>query len=349
MEELANPSSSSTGVYIHDLSVRFNEQVIPLDALDQTEVLAESKLQLIGSASGDTKKGVKVCYEQTFRPFLDSKTIENEDFLNLGKFRLDLNLHNGVNDFVIKLITNDGKILDSKSFSLSYKGSFREWNETIFIAFFLAILIRGLVVQAFWIPTGSMEPTLLGELKVNEAVVRSGDRILVNRFAYAFDFSLDGRLPLGSETKYWMKLPDRGDIVVFKFPDKDPNAKPKDYIKRVIGLPGDEILIVDGVTYVNGVALNEPYIKEKPVVDFPTDGKPLKVKEGNLFVMGDNRNNSYDSRYWGFMPLKNLKGQAIFSYLPLNRLGPIKSYIHKEFNPKELSNPVSSKNLNENE
>lgn len=342
MDELASPSSNtntnnntSTGVFIHDLSVRFNEQVIPLEALDPTEVLAEAKLQLVGSVSGTIKSGVQVCYEQTYRPFSSFKTISDKDYLNLGKFRFELKLRSGINNFVLKLLSDNGEILDKKEFSLCYKGSFREWNETIFIAFFLAILIRGLVVQAFWIPTGSMEPTLLGEEKIPETnkVVRSGDRILVNRFAYTFDFSLDGRLPFGSNARYWLKLPERGDIVVFKFPDKDPNAAPKDYIKRVIGLPGDEVKVVDGITYVNNIPLVEPYIKEKPVLDHPTE----VVKQGYLFVMGDNRNNSYDSRFWGQMPLTNLKGQAIFSYLPLNRLGPIKSYTHENLIPGKIS------------
>ncbi len=341
MDELTSPSSEekSTGVFIHDLSVRFNEQVIPLEALDPTEVLAESKLQLAGSVSGTVKSGVQVCYEQTYRPFSALKTVTDKDHLNLGKFRFELNLHSGMNNFVLKLVTPEGEVLDSKSFSLCFKGSFREWNETIFIAFFLAILIRGLVVQAFWIPTGSMEPTLLGEEKTpDNRVVRSGDRILVNRFAYTFDFSLDGRLPFGSSARYWLKLPERGDIVVFKFPDKDPTAAPKDYIKRVIGLPGDEVKIVDGITYVNNIPLTEPYIKEKPVMDFPLERPVEVVKPGYLFVMGDNRNNSFDSRFWGQMPLTNLKGQAIFSYLPLNRLGPIKSYTHENLLPDKVSN-----------
>ncbi len=343
MEEPTNPNPSSPtvpGVFIHDLSVRFNEQVIPLDALEPTEVLAESKLQLVGSVSGAVNNLIHIRYKQSYRPFIEYKKEEIEDTLNSGKFRFDLNLHNGVNAFTLELFTPEGEVLDTKEFNLSYKGSFREWNETIFIAFFLAILIRGLVVQAFWIPTGSMEPTLLGEEKdINQVVRRSGDRILVNRFAYAFDFSLDGRLPLGAKSKYWMKLPERGDIVVFKFPDTNPNNPPKDYIKRVIGLPGDEIKIVDGITYVNGIALVEPYIKAKPTFDYPEPekGSFLKVEEGHLFVMGDNRNNSWDSRYWGLMPLKNLKGQAIFKYLPLNRLGPIKSYKHNNLAPTTKS------------
>lgn len=321
---MTNPSSQTTGVFIHDLSVRFNEQVIPLNALDPAEVLAEPKLQLAGSLAGKVERGVRIYYEQTYRPFTASRTFSDSEQLNLGKFIIDLQLRNGVNSFLLKAVAHDGTVLDRKTFSLSYKGAFREWNETIFIAFFLAILIRGLVVQAFWIPTGSMEPTLLGEVKnLDGAVTRSGDRILVNRFAYVFDFSLDGRLPFLKGARYWVRLPERGDIIVFKFPDKEPNNPPKDYIKRVIGLPGDRVVIEDGITSVNSVPLVEDYIAQKPTIDYN-----VIVPEGHLFVMGDNRNNSYDSRYWGFMPLENLKGQAVLSYLPLNRIGPIRSYSH---------------------
>ena len=334
MEELVCPSSLPTGVFIHDLSVRFNEQVIPLDALDPTEVLAEAKLQLAGSVSGIIKEEVHISYEQSYRPFSSLKTIKEEIDLNSDKFRFDLKLHNGANSFVLKITNKEGEILDTKSFSLNYKGSFREWNETIFIAFFLAVLIRGLVVQAFWIPTGSMEPTLLGESKNLEGkVTRSGDRILVNRFAYAFDFSLDGRFPFGQNAKYWLKLPNRGDIVVFKFPDPNPKNPPRDYIKRVIGIPGDKVKIQNGITYVNGVPLKEPYIMAPPVMDYE-----VVVEPEHLFVMGDNRNNSYDSRFWGLMPLKNLKGQAILKYLPMNRIGPIKSYSHENLIPGKISN-----------
>lgn len=338
MDELINSNSESVGVYIHDLSIRFNEQVIMLDVLDPTEVLAEPKLQLSGCIMGKVDGSVRIRIEQSYRPFSAIKKDLYTEQLNMGKFRSELRLHNGINKFNVSAVTPAGDVIASKDFSLSYKGSFREWNETIFIAFFLAILIRGLVIQAFWIPTGSMEPTLLGEAKLPDGTVtRSGDRILVNRFAYVFDFSLDGRLPFGGWARYWLKLPERGDIVVFRFPDPDPNAAPKDYIKRVIGLPGDRIKIVDGITYVNDVPLNEPYIKAQPVNDYS-----VTVEEGSLFVMGDNRNNSYDSRYWGLMPLTNLKGQAVFVYLPMNRIGPIKSFSHE--NVKLASSVGQSQN-----
>lgn len=323
MQESTNPDKP-VGVFIHDLSIRYGEQVIPLEALDLEEVLAESHLQLSGSLSGRATEGVEIQVEQKYRPCLSHKTIvRHVESVSRGRFRTDLKLHNGVNGLTIRAVDSGGVVLDSKSFELHYKGSFREWNETIFIAFFLAILIRGLVVQAFWIPTGSMEPTLLGEKHnpMSGKLERSGDRILVSRFAYVLDLSLDGRLPFGP--RIWLRLPKRGDIIVFRYPNPDVTAPPKDYIKRVIGLPGDQIHIEDGVVYVNDVPLKEPYIAEPPLMDFAT-----VVPEGSLFCMGDNRNNSSDSRFWGPMPLTNLKGQAVFNYLPVNRISPIRSHIH---------------------
>ncbi|MBF0409211.1 MAG: signal peptidase I [Candidatus Riflebacteria bacterium] len=224
---------------------------------------------------------------------------------------------------------SDDKVLSQKCFTLYYKSAFREWNETVFIAFILALIIRSLVLQAFWIPTGSMEPTLLGEKRdpFTNKLERSGDRILVNKFAYLADFTLDGRLPF--LPKVWFKLPKRGDIIVFKYPDKEVANPPRDFIKRVIGLPGDSVKIIDGVTFINGNPLQEPYIAQPPWQDYET-----AVPNDSLFVMGDNRNNSADSRTWGMMPLANLKGQAIFLYWPLKsgpllRAGPIRSYEHQ--------------------
>jgi len=312
-------------VFIHDISIRCGEQVIALEALDLDEVLAASELQLSGSISGKGNDGVQIHVEHRFRPFMRHKTLAIPvDSSMRGRFRTDLKLHNGVNSLLIKAVDSAGVVFDSKTFELHYKGSFREWNETIFIAFFLAIIIRGLVLQAFWIPTGSMEPTLLGEKKnpFTGQLERSGDRILVSRFAYVLDLSLDGRLPFGP--RIWLKLPERGDVIVFRYPNPDTSAPPKDYIKRAIGRPGDQIDIVDGVVMVNGNALNEPYIAEPPLSDFHTI-----VPADCLFAMGDNRNNSSDSRFWGPMPLANLKGQAVFSYLPVNRIGPIRSFTHE--------------------
>jgi signal peptidase I len=321
LQESTNPDSK-VGVFIHDISIRCGEQVIALEALDLDEVLAASELQLSGSINGRGNDSVLIRVDHSFRPFMSRKTIAAPvDSSTRGRFRTDLKLHNGVNSLHIKAVDVSGAVIDSRKFELHYKGSFREWNETIFIAFFLAIIIRGLVLQAFWIPTGSMEPTLLGEKRnpFTGQLERSGDRILVSRFAYVLDLSLDGRLPFGP--RIWLKIPDRGDIIVFKYPNPDTMAPPKDYIKRVVGLPGDRIDIVDGVVMVNENVLNEPYIAEPPLSDFHTI-----VPADCLFCMGDNRNNSSDSRFWGPMPLANLKGQAVFNYLPMNRISPIRSY-----------------------
>ena len=336
---------SNVGVFIHELSIRYADQVVPLEALDLDEVLAESELKLSGSISGKIPDGTRVVLKQKYRPFF-RKTEKNKllESVSRGRFRTDLNLHNGANDLEIQIISPDEAILDSKEFVLHYKGTFREYNETIFIAFFLAILIRSVVLQAFWIPTGSMEPTLLGEKKNGFTMKkeRDGDRILVNRFAYVIDLSLDGRIPWGP--RVWLNMPKRGDIIVFKYPGtsffndefvseeaREAARKsrlkainePKDYIKRCIGLPGDHILVSNGDVYVNQVKLDEPYIAEPPYTDFEA-----VVPDGHIFVMGDNRNNSADSRYWGPMPLTHLKGQAVFAYLPFNRIHPIRSFPH---------------------
>lgn len=323
MQEITS-SDKNVGVFIHDLSIRYAEQVIPLEALDTEEVLAERNLQLSGSISGKLEDGIVLKIEQDFRPFWSTRRNSScSTEINRGKFRTDLKLHNGINKLFIRVVDPEGAVLDSKNFELHYKGSFREWNETIFIAFFLAIVIRSLVIQAFWIPTGSMEPTLLGEKRepFSQTLERNGDRILVSRFAYVIDLSLDGRLPFGP--RIWLKKPERGDIIVFKYPDPVVTNPPKDYIKRVIGIAGDHILIENGIVYLNGIALVEPYIAQPPVSEFETIVPPEHV-----FCLGDNRNNSADSRYWGPMPLKNLKGQAIFAYLPLKRIHPIRSHPH---------------------
>jgi len=309
-------------VFIHDLSIRLDRgTAIPVEHLDPEEVLGEPSICLGGSLGGKLPQGAALILAHT--PFRrGTKTIELSP-PEKGRFFGNVLLRNGTNHFCLELKTPDGGLIDSRSFAVNYKSSFREWNETIFIAFFLALVIRSLVLQAFWIPTGSMEPTLLGEDKnpMTGVAKRSGDRILVNRFAYAADLSLDGRLPI--HKRICFSLPKRGDIIVFRFPDPDKTAPQKDFIKRAIGLPGDSIQVIAGKTYVNGVRLDEPYIAQEPNVDYET-----VVPDDSLFVMGDNRNNSADSRIWGPMPLENLKGQAIFAYMPLKRIHPIRSHPH---------------------
>lgn len=183
------------------------------------------------------------------------------------------------------------------------KSFLREYGEALFIALLLALFIRAFVAQAFTIPSGSMIPTLL-----------VGDYILVNKFGYGI------RNPFSN--KIWVPIgtPQRGDVVVFIFPE-DPT---KDYIKRVIGLPGDQVLIRNKKVFINGKPLETPQAVYSdpsifPAPTRPTDPPrdnfgPVTVPKDSLFVMGDNRDYSYDSRFWGFVPQDNLRGKAFIIY-----------------------------------
>jgi signal peptidase I len=180
------------------------------------------------------------------------------------------------------------------------KSAFREYGESIVIAVILALVIRTFVVQAFKIPSGSMEDSLL-----------IGDHILVNKLAYAL------QLPVLDIKIHFLGLlgpPQRGDIIVFPFP-RDPS---RDFIKRVIGLPGDRVEVRNHHAYVNGEALKEPYVR----LDEHAAGRPSGyshwgpevVPPGKLFVMGDHRDNSADSRDWGFLDSEQVKGRAFIIY-----------------------------------
>lgn len=165
----------------------------------------------------------------------------------------------------------------------SQKMSFWEVIQTVVIAFVLALIITTFIVQGFVIPTGSMETTIM-----------PNDRVFVNKFIYRFT------------------EPERGDIIVFKYP-VDPT---KDYVKRLIGLPGETIEMRNGVVYINNKPLKEPYLTQ------PSTGNygPITVEKGHYFMLGDNRDNSEDSRYWGQLPAKNIKGKVFLRFWPLNRI-----------------------------
>jgi signal peptidase I len=185
----------------------------------------------------------------------------------------------------------------------------REYFESLVIAVVLALFIRTFVVQAFKIPTGSMEPNLL-----------IGDHLLVNKFIFGATQSAAERsvLPI-DEIK-------RLEVIVFKFP-KDPS---RDFIKRVIGLPGDTVELRSKRVFINGKMLDEPYayyLEDPPPLPQEMDQSrdlgagdprvqygPVTVPPGQYFMMGDNRDNSEDSRYWGFMPRENVKGRALVIY-----------------------------------
>ncbi len=179
------------------------------------------------------------------------------------------------------------------------KSALRENVEAILLAIVLALFIRTFIVQAFKIPSGSMKETLL-----------IGDHILVNKFLYGV------KLPFVSTTIISYKEPQQGDIVVFKFPE-DPD---KDFIKRVVGVAGDVVEGRDKKIFVNHEPLNHDYgiHKDSRIVPGniqPRDNfGPLVVPEKSLFVMGDNRDHSYDSRFWGFVNLKAVRGKAFLIY-----------------------------------
>ena len=179
------------------------------------------------------------------------------------------------------------------------KSRLRENIEAILVAVLLALLIRTFVVQAFKIPSGSMKQTL-----------QIGDHILVNKFIYGI------KLPYLQKIIIPVKQPKRGDIVVFKFP-VEPE---KDFIKRVVGVGGDVIEGRDKQIYVNGRPVAENYAVQIdphiiPKSTQPRDNfGPLTVPENKLFVMGDNRDHSYDSRFWGYVDLKAVSGRAFMIY-----------------------------------
>jgi len=183
------------------------------------------------------------------------------------------------------------------------KSTVREYFESFCVAVILALFVRTFVVQAFKIPTGSMENNLL-----------IGDHLLVNKFIFGPTPLKIGRavLPVRSIR--------RGDIVVFKYPD-EPD---RDFIKRVIGLPGETIELRNKKVYVNGAPLDEPYVhfltppsadyQEVTSYDVRERFGPVTVPAEQYFVMGDNRDNSQDSRYWGFLPRGHVKGKALLIY-----------------------------------
>lgn len=178
-----------------------------------------------------------------------------------------------------------------------------DWIKSIGIAILIALFIRAYIVQAFKIPSGSMIPTLL-----------IGDHLLVNKFIYGVE------LPLSEKKILVFEKLKRGDIIVFKYPEEPI----RDFIKRVIGIEGDIIEIKNKKVFVNGAELKEPYAKYtdsyiRPRELDPRDNfGPIKVPKGKLFVMGDNRDQSYDSRFWGFVDLKDVKGKAFIIYWSWN-------------------------------
>ncbi|MDA1184937.1 MAG: signal peptidase I [Acidobacteria bacterium] len=181
------------------------------------------------------------------------------------------------------------------------KSTAREYFESICVAVILALFVRTFVVQAFKIPTGSMENNLL-----------IGDHLLVNKFVFAPTPTALERFLLPTESIR------RGDVIVFKFPE----VPERDFIKRVIGLPGETVELRKKRVYINDVVLDEPYVRylsppdqdSGSAFDVREQYGPVTVPDGHYFMMGDNRDNSEDSRYWGFLPEAYVKGRALFVY-----------------------------------
>lgn len=174
-----------------------------------------------------------------------------------------------------------------------------EYTEAIITALILALLIRAYVIQAFKIPSGSMIPTLV-----------IGDHILVNKFIYGT------KIPFSETMVLEFTKPEKGNIIVFKYPE-DPT---RDFIKRVVAVEGDVVESKNKTIYVNGKQASEPYAQHtdnsiRPMGIEPRDNfGPLIVPKNKYFVMGDNRDQSYDSRYWGYVDRKDIKGKALILY-----------------------------------
>lgn len=199
-------------------------------------------------------------------------------------------------------------LLDSRS---RKKSLVREYVEAIAIAILLALFIRTFIVQAFKIPSGSMLPTL-----------KIGDHLLVSKFSYGIRMPFTGTLlvPFGT--------PKRGDVIVFRF----PRDRSVDYIKRVVGLPGDTVTIKDKHVLINGKAVADPHAHFTSATILsgnagPRDNfGPITVPKGAVFVMGDNRDNSYDSRFWGFVDERDILGKAFILYWSWDISQPLFSY-----------------------
>lgn len=169
--------------------------------------------------------------------------------------------------------------------------------KTIALSALLAFGIRTFVAEARFIPSGSMLPTL-----------EIDDRLIIDKVTYRF------------------KDPERGDIVVFQPTDELRRQEFKDaFIKRVIGVPGDRVEVTDGKVYINGRAIDESYIQEAPEYQWTPEelNLPGQIPPGSFLVLGDNRNNSYDSHYWGYVPREKIIGRAIVRFWPPNRIGGV--------------------------
>ncbi len=216
---------------------------------------------------------------------------------------------------------------ESRQETARSKPLWREYAEAIVIALVLALTIRVFLVQAFKIPSGSMIPSL-----------QIGDHILVNKLAYGLQIPQDcefeaALLPVtcySSSMLFEFEKPERGDIIVFRYPEDEH----KDFIKRIIGLPGDTIHIRKKIVYINGEPFrDEPFTQrvDPGVIDGrinPRDNLgPITVPPNSYFVMGDNRDQSLDSRFWGYVQEHKIKGRAFLVYWSWHGQGSLMEWV----------------------
>ncbi len=243
----------------------------------------------------------------TIRHFVGGRIVDIKDVqATQGEFSTQLSLRRGRNTIGLLVEKEDQ---DELFFDVFCKSWVREWAENLIKALILVILVKTFVVQAFYIPTGSMEDTLY-----------PGDYILVDKVSYLFE------------------RPKRNDIIVFQYPDNFT----QDFIKRLVGLPGDELRMKNKQLFRDGQKLMEPWVVNKDFRRYilgewsiRDNWKSRTIGPDNYFVMGDNRDYSQDSRFWGELPQFRLKGKAFLVYMPLRRFGLIRHGVHTEAEKNE--------------
>jgi len=193
----------------------------------------------------------------------------------------------------------------------------RELIETFVLALLIFLVVRA-ALQNFRVEGSSMDPVLHNGqyLIVNKAIYTRINLKTISRFIPFID-------PGDNPVRYLFRRPQRGDVVVFRFPGNPE----RDFIKRIVGEPGDTVEIKNGTVYIDGNPLDEPYITNKPTYTYG----PTEVPPKQYFVLGDNRNNSYDSHVWGFLPEENIIGQAWLSYWPKDDWGLV---LNKDLSPQ---------------
>ena len=236
-------------------------------------------------------------------PPLPAETVEPEDFLWIEGSAEAAAIAAAESGLVLPLPREEAPPRPRRR----WRRTARELVETLILALLIFLVVRS-AVQNFKVEGSSMDPSLI-----------DGQYLIVNKAIYAHVNlnPLSRVLPFinpGDDPEWYVfRQPKRGDVVVFRFPN-DPK---RDFIKRIIGEPGDTVEVRAGIVYINGQSLDEPYITSRPTYNYG----PTTVPPKGYFVLGDNRNNSYDSHVWGFVPRENIIGQAWISYWPTDAFG----------------------------